>query len=221
MNTKILKITCCIFLLLGVISCGTADYYNAHKEFATTESIRMKEQTAIVMEALKIIMTGFEKTATQEKVKTPMYSKTYKDPNTGNVVTENIYSDTGEVLAFMAEYRKPDIIRELMPLVKEIYTQQQLKVEAPVSAGQVALAFVNQIPFMSTVAGMYGLGVEGIKKAGDAISAQVDNGSSFANNGGSSTATPLSLNNGSAASTGPGNVTSTPIITNAPTAPVQ
>ena len=183
MIKKLMAIILCVFVAVSTVSCGYKDYSLAKKEFAQTESIRMKEQTVVVMEALKYIMGGFEKAAQTEHKASPMFEKTYIDAQ-GNPVSETVYNNTGEIFAFMADYRKPDVIRELVPMIEKIYTQQQLEMEAPVTSGAVALAFVKQIPFMATVAGMYGLGVSGIENAGDTISATVSNGSSFANNGG-------------------------------------
>ena len=183
MTKKLTAIIMCGLLIVSVASCGYKDYSVAKKEFAQTESIRMKEQTIIVMETLKILMGGFEQASQANYKPSPMFEKTYTDAN-GKEVTETVYSSTGEVFAFMAEYRKPDIVRELVPMIKEIYTQQQLDMVAPVTSGEVAIAFVKTIPFMATVAGMYGLGVSGIENAGSTINATVSNGSSFANDGG-------------------------------------
>ena len=186
MAKKLMAIIMCVFFAMSVVSCGYKDYSIAKKEFAQTESIRMKEQTVVVMETLKILMGGFERVSQADHRPSPMFEKTYVDAN-GKPVTETVYSSTGEVFAFMVEYRKPDIIRELVPMIKEIYTQQQLDMVAPVTSGEVAIAFVKTIPFMATVAGMYGLGVSGIENAGNTITATVSNGSSFANDGGIAT----------------------------------
>jgi hypothetical protein len=183
MTKKLMAIILCVFVALSTVACGYKDYSTAKKEFAVTESIRMTQQTTVVMKTLEILMSGFDKAATAEQKGSPLFEKEYVDAN-GQVVKETIYSNTGEVFAFMTEYRRPEIIRELVPMIEHIYKQQQLEMEAPVTSGEVALAFVNQIPFMATVGGMYALGAAGLDAAGDNISATVSNGSSFANNGG-------------------------------------
>ena len=149
---------------------------------------------------LKIIMGSFEQASKTQRKSTPLFEKTYVDAN-GQTVTETVYNTTGEVFAFMTEYRKPDIIRELVPMIQSIYTQQQLEMDAPVTSGAVAMAFVKQIPFMATVGGMYALGAAGLDAAGDTISATVTGGSSFANNGGTASSDLGITNSGEGSST--------------------
>ena len=195
MAKKITAALLCVLLLVTFTGCGYKDYSRAKTEFAQTESIRMKEQTTVVMETLKIIMGGFDKAQKETYQPPPLFRKEYTDAN-GQKVEEVVYNSTGEVFAFLSDYRKPEIVRELVPMIEKIYTQQQLDMEAPVTSGAVAMAFVKQIPFMATVAGMYGLGLAGVENAGDTINATVSNGSSFANNGGTASSDFTTTNTG-------------------------
>lgn len=61
---------------------------------------------------------------------------------------------------------RAEAIRYLTPLVKAIYNDLEKDMGTPPTWADVGVALINQVPFVATVAGMYGLGVKGIENAG-------------------------------------------------------
>jgi len=171
-----------IFAMLAITACGTKDYYRASEKHSATEAVRMKESTVVMMDALKIVLGGFDEAAQQGQTNKVLFEKTYVDA-AGNSVTEKVYDNSANMMTVFSDMKKADMVESLMPMVAKIYTQQPFSAKAPVSSGEVAMALVKQIPFMFTVAGMYGLGVAGIENAGQQITATLDNGSAFSVSG--------------------------------------
>ena len=200
----------CILLVLLLTLGGCADYHHmtdAKQKFAETEQVRMKEQTAVVLKALELIMGGFEKAVVQTNEPKPIFSRT--TTVNGQPVTDTVYDSSSTWANVMIQMKRADIIKDLMPMIQEIYKQQQLQIDKPVTASDVAMKFMENIPFMATVAGMYGLGVEGIKNAKANITSTMgDNGT--LNNGSGNTTTPSQANGNTTITEAPATETTTP-----------
>ena len=109
-------------------------------------------------------------------------------PDDTVTVTETVYDNSAALIGLLASQQRSEAFKFLIPVIRDIFKQRQLNVKAPVTAGDVALAFVDQVPFMTTVAGMYGLGKEAARQAGDNISAVVSSGGFVSSNSASSNA---------------------------------
>lgn len=180
-----------------------AEYANAKAEFSKTERVRAAAETATIMQVVSYITKAFGTVADSKP--TPIYTETTEtsqpvelvqdtesakedsqDPvydSTKKVVTKTFYDSSGPLVALLIAQQRNEAIKFLIPVIRDIYRQQQLDLKAPPTAADVALAFVKQIPFMATVAGMYGLGAKGLEAAGDSISASVYSGGAFSNKG--------------------------------------
>ena len=184
-GSHIVTMTCYILATLlflpALTGCGNYKEYAAAKtEFAVTEGKRMEHQSTVVLAVAKMILDGFGETVKQEP--SPLYSKKYVDEY-GNDVIDTVFDTSGRLVDYLMAQKRVEVFKFILPFIEKVYQQQQLEMQAPVDAGRVALAFVNQIPLMTTVAGMYGLGKVGIENAGDHITAYASAGGSIATGG--------------------------------------
>ena len=120
---------------------------------------------------------------TPESAKSSKPLESQKPEVENEIVTEVIYDNSAALVDFLISQQQTKILEVILPIIRGIYKQQQLNISAPVDAGSVALALINNIPFMTSMASMYGLGKAGIENAGDRISAVVSSGGSITTGG--------------------------------------
>ena len=73
---------------------------------------------------------------------------------------------------------RAEAIRYLEPIVAQIYKETEEEIGTPPTSMHVAMKFVENLPFLATVYGMYKLGTAGIENAGNKVINNLDNGSS-------------------------------------------
>lgn len=169
-----------IFLFLSLSGCGLisgeTDYQasvQAKKESNTNIAINQRMAIDSVFHHISTIIKPFEKQYTEENKES---TENLVAPEEGNIDHYAIYvlgkininQGKREHERELARIRV-EVFRYLQPIIESIYSQQYEQMGTPMTINQVVSKLFDQIPFVATVAGMYGLGVEGMRKAGDEI----------------------------------------------------
>ena len=77
------------------------------------------------------------------------------------------------------ERARAQAIQYLTPIIQAIYAQHLQNFGTPMSTNELLARVANNIPLMTTVAGMYGLGVSAARYAGDQVNASLESGASM------------------------------------------
>jgi len=150
--------------------CSYKDYAKTKQEFARTESIRMQTQGVVIMEAFTLVM------------------KQIGGGNDGdNYLINHVYYDSEgrkhelKVKDSSSGTNALMLSMQFMPVLERIYQQQQLQMEAPATAEDVAIKFLSQLPVLGAIWGFTEMG----KSSGTTINGDVStsSGSSVTGNG--------------------------------------
>ena len=166
----------------------------ARKEIAWSQSTNQRMAAHDVMAVVAKILNPFEEQArmqAQEKFNEGQDVIVLGSTNTKTPSGDNYAMFLfAEVMGKMIEQQgKAEIMRAraqainyMVPMIEAIYSQHMADFGTPMSTNAVLAKLVDQIPFVATVGGMYGLGVSGIDAAGDTIAATLSDGSTFNSN---------------------------------------
>jgi len=192
--------TVVVSVLAVFLLSGCAEEYRsnmqARKEIAWAESTNQRLATSEVMGVISKILNPIEK----ESKKQSEEKSIIKLETRG--VKSSVSSDSAYALGLMAQVMgkmvawqgraeimraRAEAIRYLTPIIEAIYSQHMQDFGTPMSTNQLLSKLFDQIPFVATVGGMYGLGVSGIQNAGDSIAATLSGDGNTFNYKGSQT----------------------------------
>lgn len=181
--------------LVSVLFTGCAREYEANmsarSQIAYTESTNRRMAVGEVMDAVGVVISGFE-TAYNKKKDDEIENILSSSSNTivlsdvqygfqqiSNITIAIINSHAEQELARL----RVEVFKYLTPIIEAIYKDHADKMGTPMSTNEVVASLIKQVPFLATVAGMYGLGYQGMKSAGDTISNNIsgDNTGTIAN----------------------------------------
>lgn len=167
------------------------DAYEANMRHRSNKAMFQEAGRAKAMEAITgainaIIKTveGEYKKQKENEVRTKFVDKIGADGNNfavavlGDIVVRMNDSHTeAEMMRARA-----DAIRYLEPIVANIYREETDNLGVPATTFDVAMKFIEQIPFVATVWGMYKLGTAGIENAGTSLANNINGDGNAINN---------------------------------------
>lgn len=190
------------FMALALTIGGCSKEYeanmNARKQIAWVQSTNQRLAAADVMEVIKQILIPFEDEWKKDQVGSQPLSGTDLIPraphvtNGQPVVVEVKMSESMQAMNLMANVMgkmidnhgqaelmraRAQAIQYITPIIEAIYSQHMDDFGTPMSTNEVVNNFVNQLPFLATVGGMYALGAKGIDNAGQEITNNASGGS--------------------------------------------
>lgn len=206
-SVKLIAMIMVSVFVLSTVGCLKSSY-QSHTEYKSTKAIAdavsrpkaLRAITSIVSDILDPLESAVRGKYVQANTNTYLLKNTYID-GAGNEVTFTV----GDIVTpIVNKFLDRDIaiaranaIQYLTPIVEAIYKDSSND-NAPMTAAQVFSKLMDNIPIMTTVLGMYGLGVGMVDKVGDNIAMEL-NDSTFVNRGNLTEAS-----GGAAISFGPG-----------------
>ena len=187
-------------LLVTFVLSGCAREYeanmNARKQIAWTQTTNQRLATADVMHVIEKVLAPFEEQAKiqQEKDGVVLFGNRTKIPAGDNYAMFLMAETMGKMIEWQGRAEimraRAQAIQYLTPIIQSIYSQHMSDFGTPMTTNEVYAKLVGQIPFVATIGGMYALGREGIKQAGDSLSASegstINSGSNVADGGSAS-----------------------------------
>lgn len=165
-----------LFFVLAGCASEYHDNMEARKSIAETQAVNQRMAVGEIMRITGELIAPFEIEKYREikGVAIPLDTK-----NESLFVVTRLFEKTldNQVLIEITRSRA-QVIQYLVPIIKSIYEQNLADFGTPMSSNEVLSKLVGQIPFVSTVGGMYGLGELGIRKAGDRVNAMLSDNAS-------------------------------------------
>lgn len=161
------------FLLFAFSACSPyKNYTQAHQKEIESE-IRSRQQISVTaFQAVNELCKVFDQTLAVQARRKSAIMMTRKYPRSwGGTVTETFYFPRQEAgnSILLAGIAKSMILKEVYPIVKEMTNKLADKLHRPVTTEEVLLRIADHAGLIAIVGGMYGLGREGIKNAGDRL----------------------------------------------------
>lgn len=170
---KKLIISGCIFLLM--VS-GCSKEYTAKQatisQVAYTESSNKRIAVGTVMQVVEKLIVPFEKMYKEKTVINTDRIKPTTDIQYGfYYMSELAMQHIRSTERVDLQRIRVEVFKAVQPIIAKIYDDHIDLGGDPLTVNGLLAKLVDQVPFMATVAGMYGLGVEAARKAGDQIAA--------------------------------------------------
>jgi len=191
---KIISFAIVISFSIPLVSCSDKAYianmdYRKQKAFYNGQS----RSTALrnIMQLTNTIINVVEKEATKELEQKKLL-RLEANSRKIRAMTDNqfMFATFADVFKTQIEATsrvelaraRSEAIRYLQPIIAAIYQEQSEKIGTPTTMNDIGMKFMEQLPFLSTVAGMYGLGEAGISAAGDKLTATFNGDNGAINN---------------------------------------
>lgn len=173
-----------IVLLLGGCANEYHDNMQARKEIAWTQATNQRLAVSDIMNITNKLIEPFEVEKYKELQSQVIQIKPSKD-DYALVLLSNLFQRMLDHQARMEIARaRAEVFRYLVPIIQSIYEQNMANFGTPMSTNEVLAQLVGQIPFVATVGGMYALGYQGIKNAGDQVNATLSDNAMLNHKGG-------------------------------------
>lgn len=178
----------CVMITIGTAGCGALnDAYESNMRMRSDQALYKETNRAKAAEAIsgaiKVIIGSVETEAVKQNEANQ--KSRFTDRVNGSGSSDFAVAVLGDVMLAMVEGQskaeiaraRAQAIQYLEPILAQIYKDEYEKIGTPLSAGDVVAKFMDNIPFLATVAGMYGLGKAGIENAGNHISSYASDNS--------------------------------------------
>ena len=178
-----IRVISAVLVLSALSGCGYKEYAAAKTEFARAEAERMKS-AGDVIERLSAKLLPPALPGSPAAAHEPIYVRSVEDvTDLGVTERHSVYPQPSGNDALVQYLIAKENAQLLTELVKVVYTQQQLDIEAPTDAGKVAAKLVETIPFVAAVSGLSWLGGKAADLSGDRITASVTGGGAVSSGG--------------------------------------